>query len=249
MIKAVIIDDNPEIRSINRHLLSEYFLEIELLGEAGSVEDAYRLISETRPDLVLLDIEIEGGTAFQLLQKLMPYTFRIIFITAHDHYALKAIKFRAIDYILKPVNATEFQQAVQNTLDLIKNDRGSDKQNEQFLQNFNAPGSPAKIVLRTQNALHLVNVTDILYCKNDNSYTTFFLTTGENIMVSKGIVFYEEILTESGFFRPHQSFLVNLFHISRVDKNDGGFVVLDTHDEIPISLRRKKALLQRLDHL
>ena len=249
MIKAVIIDDNPEIRSINRHLLSEYFLEIELLGEAGSVEDAYRLISETRPDLVLLDIEIEGGTAFQLLQKLMPYTFRVIFITAHDHYALKAIKFHAIDYILKPVNATEFQQAVQNTLDLIKNDRGSEKQNEHFIQNFNAPGGPAKIVLRTQNALHLVNVADILYCKNDNSYTTFFLTTGENIMVSKGIVFYEEILCESGFFRPHQSFLVNLFHISRVDKNDGGFLILDSHDEIPISLRRKKALLQRLDHL
>jgi two-component system LytT family response regulator len=104
-------------------------------------------------------------------------------------------------------------------------------------------------MLRTSAALHLVNIADILYCKNDNSYTTFYLTTGEKIMVSKGIVFYDGLLAESGFFRPHQSYLVNLCHVSRVDKADGGSIILATDDEIPISSRRKKALMQLLGNL
>ncbi|MCF8366784.1 MAG: LytTR family DNA-binding domain-containing protein [Bacteroidales bacterium] len=249
MIKAVIIDDNPEIRATNKLLLSEYFIEVELIGEADSVESAYELIRQTQPDLVLLDIELNGGTGFQLLQKLKPYTFKVIFITGHDQYALKAIKFHAIDYILKPVNATEFQEAVQSTLEMIKSNLPSSGQNEQFLQSFSQQTRPGKIMLRTVTALHLVEISDILYCKNDNSYTTFYLATGENIMVSKGIVFYDEILAESGFFRPHQSYLVNLNHIRKVDKSDGGFVILDSGDEIPVSLRRKKALMQLLDNL
>jgi len=249
MIKAAIIDDNPGIRATNKQLLAEYFIEVELVGEADSVESGYELIRETHPHLVLLDIELNGGTGFQLLQKLKPYTFKVIFITGHDQYALKAIKFHAIDYILKPVNATEFQEAVQSTLELIKANFPTNGQNEHFLQNINQNSGPNKIMLRTSTALHLVNIPDILFCKNDNSYTTFYLTTGENIMVSKGIVFYDEILAESGFFRPHQSYLVNLNHIRRVDKADGGFVILDSDDEIPVSQRRKKALMQLLDNL
>lgn len=249
MIKAVIIDDNPEIRATNKRLLSEYFIEIEMVGEADSVETGAALISQTQPQLVLLDIELNGGTGFQLLQKLKPYTFKVIFITGHDQYALKAIKFHAIDYILKPVNATEFQQAVQSTLELIKMSFPASGQQELFMQSFAQQNSPSKIMLRTVNALHLVQVADILYCRSDNSYTTFYLSTGEKIMVSKGIVFYDEILTDSGFFRPHQSYLVNLNHIRKVDKTDGGFVILDSGDEIPVSLRRKKSLMQLLDSL
>ncbi len=249
MIKAAIIDDNPGIRATNKRLLAEYFIKVELVGEADSVESGYELIRKTRPHLVLLDIELNGGTGFQLLQRLKPYSFKVIFITGHDQYALKAIKFHAIDYILKPVNATEFQTAVQSTLDLIKANFPTNGQNDHFLQNINQNNGPNKIMLRTSSALYLVNVADILFCKNDNSYTTFYLSTGEKIMVSKGIVFYDEILSESGFFRPHQSYLVNLNHIRRVDKADGGFVILDSDDEIPVSSRRKKALMQLLDNL
>nr|NQU91421.1 response regulator transcription factor [Bacteroidota bacterium] len=249
MIKAVIIDDSPEIRAINKKLLAEYFIEIELLGEADSVETAYELIRKTKPHLVLLDIELKGGTGFQLLQKLKPYTFKVIFITGHNQYALKAIKFHAIDYILKPVNATEFQEAVQSTVELIEKEVATSDQSEHFLKSFNQNGSPGKIMLRTVSALHLVDITDILYCRNDNNYTTFYLSSGENIMVSKGIVFYNEILSESGFFRPHQSYLANLQHVRKVDKADGGFVVLDSGDEIPISSRRKKGLIRLLETL
>ncbi|MCF8373868.1 MAG: LytTR family DNA-binding domain-containing protein [Bacteroidales bacterium] len=249
MIKAVIVDDNPDIRVTNKHLLAEYFIEVEVVGEADSVEAAYNLISQTLPHLVLLDIELKDGTGFQLLQKLTPYSFKVIFITGYNQYALKAIKFHAIDYILKPVNATEFREAVQSTIDLIEKDFSTHDQNEQFLQNFSANVGPSKIVLRTIDALHLVKISDILFCKNDNSYTTFHLSSDEKIMVSKGIVFYEEILTESGFFRPHQSYLVNLRHVKRLDKADGGYVILDSGDEIPISSRRKKSLIQLLENL
>ncbi|OQX80573.1 MAG: hypothetical protein B6D64_03040 [Bacteroidetes bacterium 4484_276] len=247
MIKAVVIDDSPEIRAINKLLLSEYFIEVDIVGEADSVESGYELIRQVDPHLVLLDIELNEGTGFQLLQKLKPYNFKVIFITGHDQYALKAIKFHAIDYILKPVNATEFQEAVQSTLGLIEKELPTQEQNEHFLQNLDKKGGSGKIMLRTINALHLVNISDILYCKNDNSYTTFFLSTGEKIMVSKGIVFYNEILSESGFFRLHQSYLVNLQHIRKLDKADGGYVILGSGDEIPISLRRKKGLIKLLE--
>jgi two-component system, LytTR family, response regulator len=249
MIKAVIIDDNPEIRDTNRKLLSEYFIEIEVVGEAESVDAGYDLIHNTNPDIVLLDIEIIGGTGFQLLQKLKPYSFKVIFITAFDSFALKAIKFHAIDYILKPVNVSEFQEAVQSTIELIQKDFSTKEQNESLLMNFNQKANPKKIILRTVNAMHLVNVSDILYCKSDNSYTTFNLCNGDNIMVSKGIVFFETILEESGFIRPHQSYLVNLQHVKKLDKTDGGFVILDSGHEVPISSRRKKSLIQLFESI
>jgi two-component system, LytTR family, response regulator len=249
MIKAVIIDDNAGIRATNQRLLAEYFVDVEVVGQADSVESAYALIRETNPQLVLLDIELNGGTGFQLLQKLKPYTFKVIFITGFNQYALKAIKFHAIDYILKPVNATEFQEAVQSTINLIEADFSTKEQNELFLHSFNQNNGPGKLVLRTLDAIHLVTISDILYCKNDNNYTTFFLASGSKIMVSKGLVFYEDILNESGFFRPHQSYLVNLQHVVKVDKTDGGFIILDSSEEIPISSRRKKGLLQLLENL
>lgn len=249
MIKALIIDDDPGIRATNKRLLAEYFPDILLLGEADSVESAYSLIKKEDPHLLLLDIEIIGGTGFQLLQKLNPYNFKVVFITAYDEYAIKAIKFNAIDYILKPVNSVEFQQAIQSAVELLEKDMQTNEQSEVFLQSYQQKCNPSKIILRTSNALHLLNVTDILYARNDNSYTTFYLQNGENIMVSKGLVFYEEILSESGFFRPHQSFLVNLHHVKMIDKTDGGFVILNSGEEIPVSSRRKKALLYFLEKI
>lgn len=249
MIKTVIIDDNPEIRDTNKKLLLEYFTDVKVVGEAGELQSAFQLIQETNPDMVLLDIELSDGTGFQLLQKLKPYTFKVIFITGFHHYALKAIKFHAIDYILKPVNATEFQEAVQSTIDLIEKDLPTSIQNDHFLQSLSQQSGMSKLVLRTLDAIHLLDISEILYCKNDNNYTTFYLISGEKIMVSKGIVFYEEMLSEAGFFRPHQSFLVNLQHLKKVDKTDGGFVILKTGQEIPVSTRRMKNLLQMLEKI
>jgi two-component system LytT family response regulator len=132
---------------------------------------------------------------------------------------------------------------------MIEKDLPGTDQSEHLLQSFNKQDNPAKIVLHTLDAMHLVHISDILYCRSDNTYTTFYLSDGESIMVSKGINFYEDILIDSGFFKPHQSYLVNMEHVKKVDKTDGGFVILDNAEEIPISTRRKKGLIRLLEKL
>ena len=173
----------------------------------------------------------------------------MIFITAFDNFAVKAFKFSAVDYILKPVNDSEFQQSVQNTLKLIKTEGYNEKQNELLLEYYQKKTQQGKIVLRTTEALHIIDISDIIYCKSDNAYTWFFLTTGEEIIVSKGIKEYVSLLEEYGFFRPHQSYLVNLNYVKKIDKGDGGFIVLKNGKEIPVSLRQKKKIISLFDRL
>ncbi len=253
MIKAVIVDDNAANRAIDRRLLGEYFPDILVVAEADSVETAVAVLKKEQPDLVLLDIEIKGGTGFHVLQKLKPYRFKVVFITAFDNFAIKAIKFSAVDYILKPVNETEFQQAIQNVLQAINTDKDKEEntlwQNDYLLESYKKETQLGKIVLRTAEALHVVDINDILFCRSDNSYTTFYLHSGEDVIVSKGLKEYIDLLEEYGFFRPHQSYLVNLNHVAKVDKADGGFVVMKNGKEIPVSVRQKKRLIDLLEKL
>jgi two-component system, LytTR family, response regulator len=249
MIKAVIIDDEIAIQEMNSRLLADYFPEIELVGLADSIKNGVELIRRQNPDLVLLDIELTDGTGFQLLQKLQPYNFKVVFITGFDSFAIKAIKFSAIDYILKPVNETEFQQAVQRALELINKNENTQPQAEVLMNSFKKEFNNKKLVLRTSEFLHIINISDIYFCKSDNSYTTFYFEDNEKILVSKSLKDYEGLLADYGFFRPHQSFLVNLHHIKRVDKTDGGFIVMENKKEIPVSLRQMKNLIGLLEKL
>ena len=251
MIKAVIVDDNPDNRALNRRLLNEYFSDVHVVEEADSVKTAVAVIKKSKPDLVLLDIEIKGGSGFHVLQKLKPYRFKVVFITAFDNFAIKAIKFSAMDYILKPVNETEFQQAIQNVLNALETDKEENTfwQNDYLLDSYKKETQLGKIILRTSEALHVVDINDILYCRSDNSYTSFFLQSGEEIIVSKGLRDYIEMLKDYGFFRPHQSYLVNLNYVMKVDKSDGGFVVMKSGKEIPVSSRQKKKLIELLEKL
>jgi len=249
MIKAVIIDDEPAMQDVNRMLLYEYFPEIELSGIAGSVESAVQLIREHKPQLVLLDIELGSGTGFQVLQQVKPYTFKVVFISGYDKYALKAIKFSALDYILKPVNETEFQNAIQKAVNEINNHENQQEQTLHLLESLKKESKPGKLVLKTANSIHIIDIEDILFCNSDNSYTTFYLENNEKIMVSRSIREYEELLGDFSFFRPHQSFLVNLNHVRKIDKSDGGFVIMKNKKEIPVSLRQKKKLISLLEKL
>lgn len=249
MIKAVIIDDEIAIQEMNSRLLSDYFPEIELVGLADSIKSGVELITRQNPDLVLLDIELTDGTGFQLLQKLQPYNFKVVFITGFDSFAIKAIKFSAIDYILKPVNETEFQQAVQRAVELINKNENTQPQVEVLMNSFKKEFKNKKLVLRTSESLHIINISDIYFCKSDNSYTTFYFEGNEKILVSKSLKDYEGLLADYGFFRPHQSFLVNLNHIKKVDKTDGGFIIMENKKEIPVSLRQMKNLVGLLEKL
>ena len=226
MIKAVIIDDEPAMQEVNSRLLAEYFPEIDIVGIADSVKTGVRLIQKVKPDLVLLDIELKDGSGFQLLQKLKPYDFKVVFITGFHSFAIKAIKFSALDYIVKPVNETEFQQAIERAVELIDKSESTDAQLNVLMKSLQKETMSKKLVLRTAESLHVVDISDIYFCKSDNSYTTFYFKDNENILVSKGLKDYENLLADYGFYRAHQSYLVNLNQIKKVDKSDGGFIIM-----------------------
>jgi two-component system LytT family response regulator len=249
MIKAIIIDDDAAMQALNSRLLTEYFPEIKLAGVANSIESGIEIINAENPELVLLDIELSDGTGFQLLQKLQPYNFKVVFITGFDSFGIKAIKYSALDYILKPVNEVEFQQAIQRAVRLIEKNESVLPQLEVLLDSFKQEAHSKKIVLRTSEAMHIVDVSDICFCKSDNSYTTFYFEDDENILVSKGLKEYECLLSGHGFFRPHQSYLVNLNHVKKVDKSDGGFIIMKNKKEIPVSMRQMKNLVGLLEQL
>ena len=248
MIKAIIIEDEPQLREINRNLLQANFPDINIVGETDSVSGGIELIQNQRPDLVLMDIEIKEGTGFNILQKVKPYDFKLVIITAFNQFAIKAIKFSAIDYILKPVNEFEFVNSIESALKMIKHDQ-REQQITNFVEHYEKKDQVKKIVLRTSEAIHLIDISEIDYCKSDNSYTTFYLANGEKIIVSRAIKEFAEILEEYNFFRPHQSFLINLNAVNRIDKSDGGFVILKNGTEIPISSRRKQTIINMLDNL
>jgi two-component system LytT family response regulator len=226
-------------------MLQNNFPEIEVVGEADSVDTGVELLKKTQPDLVLLDIEIKGGTGFNILQKTRPYNFMVIFITAFDEFAIKAIKFSAIDYILKPINETEFCAAIESAISTYERNR-VELQVQNLLDHVEDKGKNRRIILRTMESIYLVALEDIVHCESDNSYTTFYLADNKEILVSRGIKEYEQMLSPYRFFRPHQRYLVNLNHVERIDKNDGGSIILKNGNSIPISHRRKQALLDFL---
>lgn len=247
MIKAVIIDDEPAMLQVNSNLLAEYFPRVVLVGTADSVSTGIDLIRKQEPDLVLLDIELNHEKGFQILQELTPYSFKVVFITGHDSFAIKAIKFSALDYILKPVNDREFRESIQNAVDLIENHDSSQDQMDVLMDSFRREMQSKKLVLRTFDSLHIVDISEVSYCKSDNSYTTFYLEDMEEIVVSKSLKDYEDLLSEFGFFRSHQSFLVNLNHVKKVAKSDGGYIIMRNKVEIPVSMRQMKKLMFLLE--
>jgi two-component system LytT family response regulator len=247
MIKAIIIDDESCFREMIQMLLKDYFQEIEVVAEADNVDEAVKVIQEQRPDLVFLDIEIKGGTGFHVLQKLKERNFKLIFITAFNDFAIQAIKFSAIDYILKPINEFEFKAGVERAVSEINKKEHSDLFDHLF--NNYQDKLEKKLVLRTIQDIHIINIGELVRCSADNSYTTFYLVSGEKIIISKGIGEYVELLTSYGFVKPHQSHLVNLNYIKKLDKTDGGCLILKDKSTVPVSLRQKQQLIDALNKL
>ena len=245
-MKVVIIEDEKLLRETNRSLLLSNFPEMEIVGEAENVAESIEVLKTTTPDLVLMDIELADGNCFQVLQACAPYTFKVIFITAYNQYAIKAIKFSAIDYILKPVNEYEFCNAINEAIARNEIDELL-LQTKHFEEQYSTKEAPHKIMLRTADSIHLIDMCDIQYCKSDNSYTTFHINNQKPIIVSKSIKEYSELLSGCGFIRPHQSFLVNINSISRIDKTDGSYIILHDKAEIPISKRLKQSVIDELE--
>ncbi len=244
-ISVVIIDDEPRARETIRNILELSTIDINILGEADSIKSGFALIAETSPELVLLDINLPDGTGFDLLKMFDKIKFRVIFITAHEEYAINAFKFSAIDYILKPITAASLINAIEKAVDAIDKDQMTLKLNT-LISNLDRL---KKIVLKTAESIYVVNVESIIRCEADVNYTHFHLENGKHHIVSKPLKDYAEILEKAAFFRTHQSHLVNLEHILRYEKTDGGYLVMDDDSSVPVSSRKKDALFKIFEQL
>jgi two-component system, LytTR family, response regulator len=247
-MKLAIIDDDKKIRDLYKNVVASHFTELNEICEASSMAEGVELIKTCNPDIVILDIDLGDGTGFDVLQSVKPYNFSLIFSTAFNDYAIKAIKFSALDYILKPVDENEFCVAIEKAITL-REKSNLERQLKNFFEHYDKTAQPKKLILKTAGEFNIVEITDIVYCQSDNSYTSFFFANGEEIVVSKGMKEYEDILTDFNFFRPHTSYLVNLNYVKKLDKSDGGFLILKTGKEIPVSYRKKARLIQILENL
>jgi two-component system, LytTR family, response regulator len=248
MLRIVIIDDEDHARETLRMLVTENCPQVSIAGEAGGVESGIKLIRETHPDLLLLDIQLTDGNSFDILARLSPVNFKVIFITAYDKYALQAFKFSAVDYLLKPVSRNELIYAINRAAQLLQQDF-----NLQMLalgENLKSMvGQKQRIILKTSDNIYLVEQNDIISCESDGCYTVFHTTRGEKIMVTGILKEFDELLGECGFYRIHKSYLVNLRHVIRFEKQDGGFVVLSDNRKVPVASRKRDELIHVFENM
>ncbi len=246
MLRTLIIDDEAKPRKALNNLIDYYCKDVLIVGEAFDVVSGREAIAKFEPDLVLLDVEMPDGTGFDLLKSLDDIDFKVIFITAHEQYALKAIKFSALDYLLKPVSPDELVEAIHKA-ERSKKEELNVKLNA-FNENFRRQEQlPSKIVLNTSNNIYVIDIADIIRCESDQNYTRIFVKGREMIIVSRTLKEFDEILSEQGFFRVHQSHLINLVYIDHYEKGLGGTLVMKNKTRIPVSSRRKERFLRLFD--
>lgn len=249
MIKTLIVDDEKKSRDAIAGILGMYCKNAHLVAEADNVTSATEAIRKHTPDLVLLDVDMPGGNGFELLKKFPNPSFKIVFITAYQEYAVKAFKFSALDYLLKPINPDELIEAVDKAENILEKEHLQLKL-EAFLSNMESITSEVKkIVLKTSENIHVVNVQDIVRCEADRNYTVFFISDGKKILVSNTLKEYEEMLGSYKFFRAHQSHLVNVNYIERFEKKEGGSLLMKDGSVVPVSVRKKETLLSMLDRI
>ena len=246
-MKILIVDDEAPAREMSRSLLQKYFPETTVCAEATSVEQAYQAVLLHNPDLVLLDVDMPDGTAFDFLRKLTAVNFSIIFITAYEKYALKAIKFSALDYLLKPFSEGEFVDAMRKAL-RRETARDTESKFNTLLQNFQQP-APTRIVLRTADSIHVIQLDDIIRLQADGAYTTFYISGRKPVVVSKNLKEYDTLLENNGFIRTHQSHLVNTKYIECYHKIDGGSLGLTDKTQVPVATRFKDRVIQNLEKI
>lgn len=248
-MRIVIVEDEKHSRNTLINLINEFCDGVEITGTAESVEEAVTLIKTVNPDLVFLDIELQTGTGFDVLLQLNNYPFEVIFTTAFEQYAIQAFKFSSIDYLLKPIDFVELQKAVSKAKDR-KNDRLYKHQLEILLNNIqDKPVKERKICLSTQEGIEFVSVGDIIYCEANGSYTYFKLKGGKNILVSKHLKEFENLLLDYEFMRVHNSFLINLREVKRFVKSEGGYILMSNESQVSISIKKRELFMEKMASL
>ena len=246
MIKTIIIDDEHYGRQSLQHALEQYCPEVKILQICESPEAGITAIEELKPQLVFLDVQMPNMSGFDVLQKLSLIDFEVIFVTSYDQYAIKAIKFSAIDYLLKPLDVDDLIHAVQRAKENLQKN-GKAQRYQSVLHNINyTSGKIEKLAVPTLDGIDFFKTDDIIYCEADGSYTTLYLSGHQKQVISKNLKDFENLLTGSGFCRVHNSHLINMGHIQKYFKGDGGYVILTDDYHVDISRRRKDAFLNRL---
>lgn len=236
-MKALIVEDKAYIRQGLINLLQLIETETQVIGECESVKDAVVVANACKPELIFLDINLTDGTAFDFLEQTENLSFKIIFITAYEEFALQALKIGAVDYLLKPVDIEELQIALQKVSALpIATQKA---QIQTVKQVWNNEGN--KLILSLHDSFQVVDLNELLFCESDKGYTTFYCSDGKKYMVSKTLKEFEERLSKANFTRPHQSFMVNLKFIDKYDKS--GIIYLKNGKKIPVSSRKKESFL------
>ncbi len=246
-MKAIIVDDEPKGREVLRTLLERFCPSVNVLGSANAVEEAKILINELKPDIVFLDVEMPGGNGFKLLDETNRNNFEIIFVTSYGHYAIPALRYSAIDYLLKPVEIEELKNAV-NRVEVRMQKKSDLKENYRALnENLQLPVSQQRIAVHGVNDIRFVSVKEIVRLEGDSNYTYIITTNGGKFHTSKTLKDYEELLqAHPNFVRVHKTHMVNLDHLAKFLKNDGGSIIMSDGSQVEVSRRKKQELMDRL---
>jgi two-component system LytT family response regulator len=249
-IKAVIIDDEQNNIDNLQYLLTRHCPQVHVMATARDASTGQAIIEQQQPELVFLDIQMPDKNGFELLQSLPGYRFEVIFVTAFDQYGIQAVKFAAIDYLLKPINTEELKTAVQKVAEKNRQQK-QNLQIENLLQllQYRQQKEEHRIALPTARETRFVHTQDIIRCESTNNYTTFYFTNKEKLMVSKPIYEYEDLLNGYGFIRCHQSHLVNKRYVKSWIREDGDYLLLDDGSQIPVSRQKKDTIKQELERL
>lgn len=245
MLNCIIVDDEPGNTRVLRKMLGEFCPDTQVMGEATNAAEAEKIIRERSPDLVFLDIEMPYGNAFDLLERLMPVKFEVIFVTAFNEYSLKAFKYNALDYLLKPVNIPELQTAVIKASERLRL-LDSNRQLTNLLANLKQPDTRLhKLAIPTMGGLLFIPIDTITRCEASGGYTSIYLKNGEKVFSSKNIKEYEELLPASTFLRVHNSHIVNLLCVRKYHKGRGGTIEMEDHSMIEVAIRRRNEFFSR----
>jgi two-component system LytT family response regulator len=243
---TVIIDDEPDAVDFISSIIAEYCPGLEVCGKAHNVKEGVSLINEIKPDLVFLDVEMPNGTGFDLLIHFPEKNFDVVFITAFNHYAIKAIKFSAVDYILKPININEFIEAVNRVVHKRASNVVTGNENFDVLLENLRTSHPTRLVIPTSDGREYLNPNDIIRIEADRSYSWFFISNKRKILVSKHLKEFQDLLNDRNFFRPHNSHLINLDFVKKYVRHDGGYIEMTDGSQIPISRNRKDLFLAHM---
>lgn len=242
-MKTVIVDDRNSIREFITQLLSNRD-DIEVVGEADNVENAISVINTKKPDLILLDIQLPDGNGFEILEGLTYTDYRVIFVTSHEEFALKAFKYSALDYVVKPIDPEVFYASIEKAKSHFS---AGDQQLkiQSLIENLTSNKTTKKLVLNTQETVHVVNSEEITRCESDGSYTLVYFQE-RKIMISRKLKDFEEMLSGLSFYRSHRSHLINLNFVDRYEKKDGGYIIMKDNTSVPLSAAKKEEFFELL---